>query len=121
MANLKKTNATKTQAQQLEEFKGRFSRFLNPEERRAKVRLVPPARRIAQDRLEALESLRVGILTCLTAYEKSQATLVDEVRRGIPIESGKLTAALGKNARGDEVVVISGLEAPIHCAAGKVS
>jgi hypothetical protein len=96
---------TQTEAERLAEFRGRFTAFLNPAERRAKVRLVPPAHRISQARLAAVDSLRTGILTCLKAWEMNQESLTDDFKRGVPVEPGKLVPYLGKNEKGDVVLV----------------
>ena len=99
------TNKTQTETERLAEFRGRFTAFLNPEERRKKVRFVPPARRISQDRLAAVDSLRTGILACLEAWERNQESLTDDCKRGLPVEPGKLVPYLAKNGKGDVVLV----------------
>jgi len=96
----------KTQEEQLKEFRGRFTAFLNPKERRAKVRLVPPARRIAQTRLAGVDKLRTGVLMCLEAWEACQVSLVDDLKRGVPIEPGKLMPYITKNEKGADVVLV---------------
>jgi hypothetical protein len=118
MANKK----SQTQDEKLQEFRGRFSSFLRPGTtmRQAKIHQVPPARRISQDRLAAVEHLRRGILASLEAYELGQATLADDVRRGVPVAPGKLTATLGKNGKGNEVVIVSGVAAVTFPQAGRL-
>ena len=106
-----KKTGEKTQAERLEEFKGRFSAFLNPEQRqrRAKLHQVPPARRIAQSTLEAVDKLRTGVLMCLEAWELCQASLVDDIQRGVPIEPGKLTPHITENGKGNRVALMRAL------------
>lgn len=113
---------TRTPEEKLEHFKGRFGAFLNPgaPARRAKLHQVPPARRISQDRLVSLEKLHAGLISCLDAYELSQKTLVDDVRRGVPVEPGEWNSVLGKLADGREVMFVSGPGVLTHHTAGKL-